>query len=310
VLSVVTPVLDEADNLDALHTRLVATLDGLGLDWEWVVVDDHSAAPTVRALADLAAAEPRLRVVRLTRTVGSHAAIVCGLDHARGDGVVVMSADLQDRPEDVAALVAPWRAGTPVVWATRAADGTDARAASSHRYERFLRRTLDVDALPPTNADFVLLDRRVVDAVRAADERRVPLFMLVAWLGFPSTTVECAKQPRAAGTSGWTRTKRLELAIDSVVAFTERPLRWIGGLGIVTAVLGLVYAAVVVVLALFGDRPVTGWASLMVVVLVVAGVQMLMLAVIGAYVYRSLDETRRRPRYVVEADSGAPGGNG
>jgi dolichol-phosphate mannosyltransferase len=138
--------------------------------------------------------------------------------------------------------------------------------------------------------------------VRRSGENRAPIFMLVAWLGFRQESVECTKRPRAHGKSGWTLVKKLELVTDSVIAFTERPLRWISALGLLTATAGLLYAMVVVANAIVGN-PVTGWSSLMVAVLVIGGGQMLMLGVIGAYVWRGLDETRRRPRYVIESTS-------
>jgi dolichol-phosphate mannosyltransferase len=302
LLSVVTPVFNEADNLAPIYTRLADALAALDLEWEWIAVDDHSDDGSFEVLSRLAKEDGRLRVVRLTRNFGSHAAIACGLDAARGDAAVVMSADLQDSPESIAPLVEHWHAGAQVVWGVRAGGpaADERRSILSRLYERLVRRIVGVDALPPSNADFVLLDRAVVDAVRESGENRAPVFMLVAWLGFRQESVECTKTPRAHGESGWTVVKKIELVTDSIIAFTERPLRWISALGLVTAAAGLLYALVVIANAVVGN-PVAGWSSLMVVVLVIGGGQMLMLGVIGAYVWRALDETRRRPRYVIEA---------
>jgi polyisoprenyl-phosphate glycosyltransferase len=300
-LSVVTPAFNEAENLPRLYPRLVAVLEGLDLAWEWIVVDDHSGDASSEALRRLAEADSRVRVIRLTRNFGSHAAIACGLDAVRGDVAVVMAADLQDSPESVPRLLERWRHGVPVVWGARADAGPGARrSVLSRAYERVIRRAVGADSLPPTDADFVVLDRVVVDAVRRCAERRAHIFMLIAWLGYRQESVPCLKAARVHGRSGWTWAKKVELAMDSIVAFTERPLRWIIGLGIGTAFAGLVYALVVIANSLLG-RPVAGWSSLMVVVLVVGGGQMLMLGVIGAYVWRGLDETRRRPRYVIES---------
>jgi glycosyltransferase involved in cell wall biosynthesis len=305
MLSVVMPAYNEAPNLTLLHPRLVAALAGEAIEWEWIVVDDHSDDDTTAVLADLAELEPRLHVLRLSRNFGSHAAIACGLDVARGDAAVVMAADLQDAPEDVVRLLQAWRTGAQVVWGTRSPGGEAGarRALSSRAYERLIRRIVGPDALPPTGADLVLLDRPVIDAVRSSAEARAHIFMLVAWLGFRQEQVECTKAPRVHGRSGWTTAKKIELTVDSVIAFTERPLRWIGALGLLTATLGLLYAVVVVVATAFGGQP-EGWSSLMVVTLVLGGGQMLMLSVIGSYVWRALNEVRRRPRYVVEATSG------
>ena len=302
LLSVVMPALNEAENLPVVHARLSDALASADLDWEWIVVDDHSDDGTFDVLRGLAGADPRVRLLRLSRNFGSHAAISCGLDAARGDITVVMAADLQDAPEDLPLLVQQWRQGAQVVWGTRAPTGPGGhrRSRSSQLYERLVRRVVGPDALPPTGADMVLLDRVVVDAVRSCGETHAHVFMLVAWLGFLQTSVECAKAPRAHGKSGWTPVKKIELALDSVISFTERPLRWIGALGVVTATIGVAYALVVIGAAALGNPP-AGWSSLMIVALVLGGVQMLMLGVIGAYMWRAVDEIRRRPRYVVEA---------
>jgi len=308
LLTVVTPAFNEAGSLPELYPRLVDALATAGVDWEWVVVDDHSSDGTDEVLRRLTEADDRVRVIRLSRNFGSHAAIVCGLDAAQGDAAVVMAADLQNSPDSITRLVNRWRAGAQVVWGVRPGDSSDSerRSVLSRVFERLVRRVVGVDALQPSNSDFVLLDRRVIDAVRNCGESRAPIFMIVTWLGFRQESVECAKFPRAHGKSGWTWVKKIELAMDSIIAFTERPLRWISALGLLTAAAGLLYALVVIANAVLGE-PVAGWSSLMVVVLVVGGAQMLMVGVIGAYVWRGLDESRRRPRYVVEADSGRDG---
>ncbi len=305
-LSVVTPAFDEVANVPVMHARLADALASGELEWEWIVVDDHSGDGTFEALSQLAETDCHVRVIRLTRNFGSHAAIACGLDAARGDATVVMAADLQDSPESIPRLVERWRAGAQVVWGVRGpgSSSSEHRSFASRVYERLVHRLVGVEMLPPGNADFVLLDRAVVDAVRTSDERRAPVFMLVAWLGFRQDSVECAKTPRLHGTSGWTWAKKTELAMDSIIAFTERPLRWISILGLMTASAGLVYAVVVIVNAVLGT-PVAGWSSLMVAVLVIGGAQMSMLGVIGAYGWRALAETRRRPRYVIEASRDA-----
>lgn len=303
-VSVVMPALDEADNLLELHGRLASALASTDYDWEWVVVDDHSTDGTDEVLARLVAADEHVRAVRLSRTFGSHAAIACGLAAAHGDVVVVMAADQQDDPADVARLLHAWAGGAQVVWGTRSE-----RERTSRLYEAVVRRLVGERALPPTGTDVVALDRVVVDAAVAHHEVRAHLFMLVAWLGFRQAEVPLTRSPRVHGQSRWTLSRKVDVALDSVTSFTERPLRWVGGAGLAVALVGLVYAVVVLVAALLGDQP-EGWSSLMVVTLVLSGGQLLMLGVLGAYVWRGLGEVRRRPAYVVESRLGEPGCEG
>ena len=296
-ISVVTPVHNEAENLLDVHGRLARVLEDAGLDWDWIVVDDHSDDGTFALLVRLVSSDPRVKVRRLSRRFGSHNAITCGLDESTGDVTVIMAGDLQDAPEDIPRLIAAWQTGAQVVWGTRA---PGQRSRTSRRFERVVRRLVGPDPVAPSGADFVLVDRVVVQAVRNGAETRVPIFMLLAWIGFRQAHVECTKAPRIRGRSGWSTTAKLELALDSVIAFTQRPLRWIAGLGLLTASIGLLYAVVVIMSAALGDPP-EGWSSLMVVTLLLGGIQMLMLGIIGAYLGRVLDEARGRPRYVVEA---------
>lgn len=205
-----------------------------------------------------------------------------------------MAADLQDPPEILPELLAHWREGAQVVWAAR----PDAPALS-RAYYLALRRMAGVQGLPPAGADFFLVDRAVIDAFRRFNEQHTSIFALITWMGFRQSTVFCGKRPRLHGQSGWTLGKKTELLVDSVTAFTATPIRLMTYVGFGTALLGFVYAVFVFVHSMQG-RVVPGWASLMVVILVVGGIQMLMMGVLGEYVWRALDETRRRPRYLIE----------
>ncbi len=301
LLSVVTPAYNEAQNLAILAERLIATLAATGLDWEWVVVDDHSTDDTFAILARLAAQHPRIRAVRFARNFGSHAAIACGLDEAKGDAVVMLAADLQDPPEVIEQLIAEWRKGAHVVWAVRAHREGEPRSTIwfSRLYYWLMRNVVGLKEIAETGADFFLLDRRVVDAAKGFQESHTSILGLLAWLGFRQVSVAYDKQARRHGRSGWTLEKRLKLVADSVTSFTYLPIRLMSYVGFLVALLGFLYAGIVVVNAIAG-RPVQGWSSLMVVVLVIGGIQMLMMGVLGEYLWRALDEARRRPRYVIE----------
>jgi dolichol-phosphate mannosyltransferase len=307
VLTIVTPAFNEGENLPLLYPRIVDVLEKLGLRGEWIIVDDHSRDSTPQVTRALAARDARVRGLRLSRNFGSHAAIACGLDHAVGDAVVVMAADGQDPPEYIPDLVREWERGAQVVWAVREAREGERRSTvgSARLYYWLMRRTGALREMPATGADFLLLDGIAVDAVRRFHERHVSLLALILWMGFRQASIGYVKEARAQGRSGWTTSKRIKLFLDSVTGFTFFPIRLMSYIGFAVASLGFLYAAIVVVNALSG-RLIQGWSSLMVVTLILGGLQMLMLGVLGEYLWRSLDEGRRRPRYLVESTVGAP----
>jgi dolichol-phosphate mannosyltransferase len=302
-LSVVTPAHNEAENLPLLYERLVAAL-GDELPWEWIVIDDHSSDDTFGVLTSLARKDTRVRAVRFARNFGSHTALTCGLHQARGRCAGVLAADLQDPPEVLPELVARWKEGFQVVWAVRARrEGEKATTVGFARLYYFLmRRVVGMRDMPATGADFFLVDRRVLDQFRQFAESNTSVLALLTWMGFRQTTISYTKQARVFGTSSWNLEKKLKLVVDSITSFTYLPVRLMSYVGFSVAVLGFAYAAFVIATALLGN-PVQGWASLMVVVLVIGGVQMLMMGVLGEYVWRTLDESRRRPRYLIEAST-------
>ena len=301
-LSVVTPAYNEAANLPVLYDHLCRVCQTLDVDWEWVVVDDHSTDATFAVLADLGRCDGRVQAVRLSRNFGAHTAVFCGMAYVRGDCAAVMAADLQDPPETLPLLLEKWRAGAQVVWAVRASRlGEKATTvAFSRAYYFVMRHIVGMKEMPDTGADFFLLDRRVIDALCLFNESHVSLMALITWMGFRQDQVTYDKHARLHGTSGWTLHKKLQLVVDSVTSFSYFPIRLMSYLGFVVALLGFAYATVVVANAIAG-HPVEGWSSLMVVVLVVGGVQMLMFGVLGEYLWRALHESRRRPRYIIEA---------
>ena len=308
-LSIITPAFNEARSIPALHERLSAVLSDLNVQWDWIVVDDHSRDGTWTVLQELAAREPRLKAIRLARNSGSHAAFACGLQQARGDCAVVLAADLQDPPETLPALLDKWRAGAKIVWAVR--EGREGESAATMGFARLyygiMRRFVGISEMPATGADFFLLDRRVIDVLNVFKESNVSLLALLTWMGFRQDRIFYVKQARQHGRSGWNLEKKLKLVVDSVTSFTYKPIRFMSYAGFIVAMAGFFYALVVVVNALVG-KPSPGWSSLMIVLLLVGGLQMLMMGVLGEYVWRALDEARGRPRFIVEDEIGLPGG--
>lgn len=308
-LSIITPAFNEEANLPLFHEQLRTALDSAGVEWEWIVVDDHSPDGTWTVLRDLAAREPRLRAVRLARNSGSHTAFACGLQYARGDCAVVLAADLQDPPETIPALLEKWRQGAQIVWAVRKEREGESAATqeASKAYYWLMRRFVGMAETPATGADFFLLDRRVMEALQAFKETNVSLLALLTWMGFKQDRISYVKKARLHGRSGWSLEKKLKLAVDSVTSFTYKPIRFMSYAGFIVALAGFLYALVVIVNRIFFSAPVPGYPSLIVVILVVGGLQMIMLGVLGEYVWRALDEARNRPRFIVEDETGSVG---
>jgi len=305
-LSVVTPAFNESTNLPLLYARLTQVLGNLHGGWEWIVVDDHSADQTFETLSGLAHGDGRVRGVRFARNSGSHEAIAYGLRIAAGEVGVVLAADLQDPPELIPRLVEEWQNGAHVVWAARSRQvGERGGFTAGHAYYALMRHILGFKSMPSAGADFFLLDRIVLDALSQFTESNASILALITWMGYRQTTVTYDKAERQHGRSGWSIEKKVKLVLDSITSWTYLPIRLMSYVGFVIAVVGFLYAGFVIANALSG-RPSEGWSSLMVVVLVLGGIQMLMIGVLGEYVWRTLAEARRRPRYLIEAVTGAP----
>jgi dolichol-phosphate mannosyltransferase len=302
LISVITPAFNEAENLRALYERLASAMATVGVEWEWIVVDDHSRDDTFAIVHALAAVDPRVRGFRLARNSGSHVAITCGLHQAAGAAAIMLAADLQDPPETIARMIDRWRAGAQVVWAVRRErPGDKAHAGFAALYYWIVRNVVGMKQMPARGADFFLADRLVLDAFKQFPERNVSVLALITWLGFRQELIEYDKQPRAAGQSGWTLARKIKLVIDTIVSFSDLPIRlcWYGG----AALMAIALLIVVVGLVLL---PSLGAGLLLVLAVAVglAGVQLLALGLVGEYVWRALDESRRRPQYLIEAIAG------
>ncbi len=305
LLSIVSPAYREAENLPELYRRIRAVMDGLSLEWEWVILDDHSPDETFDVVRALAARDERVRGLRLARNSGSHIALSCALNQARGDCAVALAADLQDPPETIPEMLDRWREGNQVVWAARGKREGERwmTMGLSRIYHWLMRRVVGFKEMPSEGADFFLVDRRVLEAFRQFDENNVSILALITWMGFRQTTVTYTKEERRHGKSGWTLNMKLKMLVDSITSFSYVPIRAMSYLGFLVAFGGFAYAAVVVYNALAGSPP-AGWSALMVVVLLVGGTLMLMMGVLGEYVWRALDEAKHRPRFIVEDEVG------
>lgn len=302
--SIVIPILDELETLPELGRRLVdlmALLDGPA---EVVLVDDGSSDGSFDAMLALHGSDPRFRVLRLSRNFGHQIAISAGLQHAVGEAVVVMDGDLQDPPEAVLALAQAWRDGYHVVYAVREQRQGETRMklVSAHWFYRLLGRMSDVH-VPSDAGDFRLVDRRVVDAVNAMPEHRRYLRGLYAWVGFDQTGVTYVREPRHAGRTKFPLRKMLGFAADGIVSFSTVPLRMAMSLGFVVATLAFLTAVYGVASKVLG-HVVPGWTSLVVIVGLLSGVQLMVLGIMGEYLARIYDEAKGRPLYILRDQVG------
>jgi glycosyltransferase involved in cell wall biosynthesis len=306
LLSVITPAFNEADNLVRLHERIAAVdWRALDLDFELLIVDDHSTDATPAVIDALIVRDPRVKTIRFSRNFGSHAALTAGLEHATGAAAVVLAADLQDPPETIPALVAEWKKGAATVWAVRGERvGESLQTRLSARIFYSLIGRMTKMKMPPQGVDFFLLDRTVIEALKLAPERNTSLIAQIQWLGFNQASLSYTKQARAAGRSKWTLAKRIKLSLDWVVGFSYFPIRFMSAVGMLFAFLGFLYALLLIVRRFIFIIPVEGWTSLISVVLITSGVQLMMLGVLGEYLWRSFDASRQRPRYIIERRRG------
>ncbi len=303
LFSIVVPVYHNATSLPDLLVEIQKVADKNASDeFEFIFVDDGSGDNSFAVLSDLADNEPRMRVIKLSRNFGSNPAIMAGLSQAKGDAVAAIAADLQDPPELIHDMIELWRNNNKVVIAARR-DREDPFPTSllADTFYKLFRRYA-IKTMPERGFDFFLIDQQVCGLINEIQENNAYLMGLILWLGFDPYVLYYDRQVREEkyGQSMWTMTKKLKYFVDSFVAFSYFPIRLASGLGMVFSLLGLVYAIWVIVARLFLGIEAEGWASLMVVVLIAAGVQMLILGIIGEYMWRNLDETRRRPRFIIE----------
>ena len=299
-LSVVVPVFNESACVLEFHRRLSRAMADLG-SWEVIYINDGSWDDSLRHLETLREHDPHLAILNLSRNFGKEVAVTAGLDHARGDAVIIIDADLQDPPELIPALVDGWRDGFDVVYAQRRARAgeTTAKLAMAALFYRLMARLGRVE-MPRDTGDFRLLSRRAVEAVRLLREQHRMMKGLFAWVGFPSKAVPYDRAPRHAGGSKWGWWELWNLAIEGITGFTVMPLKMATYLGLAVALAAAVFGAQVVVKTMILGNPVAGYPSLMPVILFLGGVQLITLGVIGEYLGRVFNETKGRPLYLVE----------
>jgi polyisoprenyl-phosphate glycosyltransferase len=299
LISVVAPIHNEAETIPELHRRLTSVLTDLG-DYEIVLVDDGSTDRSWEHMIALAPGDPHLRLVRLSRNFGHQAALTAGLEAARGDAVVLIDSDLQDPPELIPLLVAKWREGFDVVYGlrTKREGETLFKRSTASVFYRLLRGMTRIE-IPADAGDFRLLSRRAVDALARMPERARFLRGMTSWLGFPQAGVQYERDARHAGATKYATRRMISFALDAMTSFSTTPIRVVTGLGFVLVAFCAVVLGWTVYIKVFTNTAVAGWTSLLIVVLLLGGMQLVSLGIIGQYVGRIFEEAKQRPLFVV-----------
>ena len=304
-ISIVVPLYNEEENIDYLFTRLLSVLDKLETSYEIVCVNDGSKDNTLKQLIDHHHQNPVIKVINLSRNFGKEIALTAGIDYANGAAIIPIDADLQDPPELIEELVAKWREGYDVVYATRRSrqGETWLKRFTADAFYKTIGKMTSIP-IPANTGDFRLLDRKVVEALKQIPERTRFMKGLFAWVGYKQTSVMFDREPRAAGATTWNYWKLWNFAIDGITSFSFVPLKIWSYIGLLISFISLLYACFLVIRTLILGIDVPGYASLMVAVLFFGGIQLITLGVIGEYLGRVYEEVKGRPLYFVRESYG------
>jgi len=302
-ITIVVPCYNEQNNIIELEKKLeevTKQIDDIG--FTYLFVDDGSSDHTFEAIKRTGETNPKVTAIQLSRNFGSHIAISAGVEHATGgDATIVISADLQEPPELIGRLIAKWKEGFDVVWTIREkrAQSWISRSLSRSFYKMFIKGTKLSNYPKEGPSGFFLIDRKVSEQWHRFKETNRMIIGMVAWMGFKHTSIHYNQQERHSGKSSFTFMKLVKLALDSFVSFSFAPIRIISYLGILVSVIGFIYSIILIINKLFFGIGPTGWTSLMVVILILGGIQLITLGIIGEYVWRGVEESRDRPLYLI-----------
>ena len=298
--TIIAPIYNEIENIEVLHQRVSEVMDSTGEPWEFVMVDDGSSDGSSKAILDLKSKDEKIVPVIFARNFGHQIAVTAGLDHSRGEAVVIIDADLQDPPEVILDLIAKWKEGYEVVYAIRSKREGETwfKLFTAAAFYRTIQRITDVD-LPMDTGDFRLLDRKVVQVMKGMREKHRFLRGMSVWVGFRQTGVEYERAERYAGETKYPLKKMFRLASDAITGFSYFPLKMATYFGFFTAGLSLLALLVAIILRLTGSQLLQGQAVVIIIVLFLGGVQLISLGILGEYIGRLYDEARDRPLYIL-----------
>ena len=306
ILSIVSPVYNEAENLGEFYSRVINATDNLNLEIEIIYINDGSQDSTIDIITKQRQIDNRITIIDLSRNFGKEIALTAGLDYSSGEAVIVIDADLQDPPELIPKLVEKWREGYDVVNAKRIKRKGESllKKVMSYIYYRLLFYLSDIN-VPRDTGDFRLLNKNALDALLKLREKHRYMKGLFVWVGFKQKEIEYEREARFKGKTKWGFFSLFNLAFDGLTSFSIMPLRLASTIGFLSALIGFFYGAVIVFKTLFFHEPVAGFTSLVVLVTFFGGIQLLSIGIIGEYIGRIFNETKNRPLYVVKNIQGS-----
>ena len=302
LISIVIPVYNEEENIPVLYQRLDNISGRSEHTFEFIFVDDGSSDNSFRLIQELSVKDDRVKIIKFSRNFGSHAGCLAGLMHSQGDASAFLSADLQEPPELILRLIEQWENGHEVVIGKREEKGDSTGIFQKFYY--ILVRKYALKNMPEKGTDVFLIDKKVVSAVTDMKEKNTSIFGLILWSGFRQAFVPYKRETRLKGTSKWSIAKKIKLFIDTFVSFSYFPIRIISFGGIIIAFTGFIYALVIVTNRLFFLKGTEGWSYVMAALLIIAGIQFLMLGILGEYIWRNFEESRNRHIFIIDKKIG------
>lgn len=304
LISIVVPTYDEEGNIDTFYARVSAVLEPLGYDWEMIFVNDGSRDNTIAEILALRERDERVKLVSLSRNFGSYSAITAGFVYARGNAIASISADLQDPPELIAEFVKRWEAGADIVWGVRETRNDPGfKSFYANTFYWIIRRMVWPD-FPPGGMDYGLFDRRVIELYNNTPYRNTIPFFAIYDMGFRQEQVLYHRQNRTVGVSKWTFTRRIKAAIDVLLDFSYTPIRIVTLFGYMVSALSIFYALLVIINRLLLGIGGAGWPSSVVIPAFLGGVNLIVLGMLGEYLWRAVEQVRERPRYIIMEQDG------
>lgn len=297
--SIVVPVFNEEEVLGQFYVRVTAVMEKITEEYEIIFVNDGSVDKSLSILKSFNSEDKKVRIICLSRNFGHQTAITAGLEHAAGEAIIVMDADLQDSPDIIPEFIEKWKNGFKVVYGIRKRNEIFIKKIAYSFFYKILRKISDIE-IPEEVGDFSLMDRVVVDAINSARERNRFVRGLRSWVGYKQAGVEYNRPTRAKGEPKYTLIKLIKLALDGFFAFSWVPLRLSSFLGFGISIVSLLLIIYGLYAKIFLDVKVAGWASLFVAVLFVGGIQLIILGILGEYIARIYEETKQRPLYVIK----------
>ena len=299
--SLVIPLYKEEEVIHECIKRVTNVMHNNEFDYEIIFVNDGSSDSTEEIVKQYCDKDKHLKLISFSRNFGHQTAITAGMDNAEGDAVIVMDTDLQDPPEVVLKLIEKYEEGYDVVYAIRSKRKGESffKKITAKLFYRFLKNMCEVD-IPVDTGDFRLISRQVCDVLKGLTERNRYVRGLVSWVGFKQTGIYYEREERYAGKTKYPLKKMLKLSVDGITSFSTKPLKLTKWIGIFMAAVGFIYAIIVIIQKLVGIQMQTGWASTMVTILLIGGIQLIMLGITGEYIARIFDESKNRPLYIIK----------